>query len=78
MIVGDPVTLCTTGYNTQCWIEMIKLCVESNSFKYQCAHLFEKFLDTKVLSRRMLEKQHGEFIKKSLAPPVSQAQSNKV
>ena len=69
VIVGEPITLCTVGYNSPCWMELIKHCIELKTFKYQCPELFMKFLETRVISRQMMQKQHGEFLKKSTAPP---------
>ncbi len=65
MIVGEPITLCTVGYNITCWIELIENCIQKKTFRYQCADMFMKFLETRVISRQIMQKNHGDFMKKS-------------
>ncbi|XP_011406766.2 PREDICTED: probable helicase with zinc finger domain [Amphimedon queenslandica] len=65
IIVGEPVTLCTVGYNAQCWLELIKKCIETNTFRYPRSELFLNFLETKKVARHILHQHHKEFITKA-------------
>lgn len=71
IIVGDPITLCTVGYNAQCWLELIKKCIETNTFKYPRSELFLNFLETKKVARHVLHQHHQDFISKASTAQVT-------
>ena len=49
-------------------MEFIKKCIEMNTFRYPRSELFMNFLETKLVARRIRQKQHKDFIEKSTAP----------
>ena len=51
IVVGDPITLCTLGYNQSCWRKYINKCLELDNFKYPFADKFEDFVQSKLLTR---------------------------
>ena len=57
IIVGEPLTLCTVGENSHCWLEFIKICHTSNSFWYNGTQLgndgseVKYLLENKYISR---------------------------
>lgn len=52
IVCGEPITLCTVGSNRLCWIELIKKCLHQLcSFEYSNASQFERFLETKLVTR---------------------------
>lgn len=52
IVCGEPITLCTVGSNRLCWIELIKKCLHQlGSFEYSNASQFERFLETKLVTR---------------------------
>ena len=69
VIVGDPITLCTVGYNSPCWLELIRKCIDIQTFRYHSADQFNRFLETRVITRLVLQHQHGEQLRRSIAPP---------
>ena len=58
IIVGHPVTLCTVGSNRQCWLEIIKKCIQLESFEYTDPGKFEKYLDYKMMCRYSVYATH--------------------
>ena len=53
IVLGHPVTLCTVGSNSLCWMELIRKCHMLGTFEYPCAAKFEEFLGTRLVSRCM-------------------------
>ena len=75
VVVGDPVTLCTVGYNSPYWMELIRKCIEQQTFKYHCPNQFERFLETRVVTRLVLQHRHGQQMTKNISPPSQTAQT---
>jgi superfamily I DNA and/or RNA helicase len=79
VVCGEPVTLCTVGSNRLCWVELIKKCHRDlDSFEYPNAAQFEALLQTKLFTRKILEKKNKQFfqnMRKVQTPPIPQQQA---
>lgn len=49
------------------------MCIEWGTFHYHNPQQFNKFLETRVITRQILQRQHGEQLKRSIAPPPAGA-----
>jgi hypothetical protein len=68
VIIGDPITLCSVGYNSMCWTELIKQCIDMKTFSYNQqsnTHQFINNIENKVFSRKMCQNVHKELLDKA-------------